>query len=72
MLITVCLSLLDIPSSLWLDTAIHQVLQEHSYASLPLSKRRKAASYLPPFDHTPLNRPLLSKCIHYTNIILLL
>lgn len=52
---------LDIPSDVWLDEALYDIVQEHSYASLPpLSKRRKAVSHLPPLDSASFNRPLLS------------
>ena len=32
------------PSNVWLDSSLHQVLQEHSYASLPLPKKRKVSA----------------------------
>lgn len=66
---------LDIPSNVWLDSSLHEVVQEHSYASLPLPKKRKVSAtgttaannntnnihqLLEPH---PLNHSLLSKCV---------
>lgn len=34
----------DVSSNVWLDSSLHQVLQEHSYASLPLPKKRKVSA----------------------------
>ena len=69
---------IDVSSNVWLDSSLHQVLQEHSYASLPLPKKRKvsaAASTGPAsnncstvtnlFDHAAtINHSILSMLIN--------
>ena len=52
----------DVQSDLWLDDALHDIVQEHPYASLPrVPKRKKTTNNVPPLDSLSLNRPLLSK-----------
>lgn len=47
----------ELPSRVLLDAAVKRITEEHSYAQLPLIKRRKAASSLPHIKSSaPINR----------------
>ena len=71
--------IVDVPSCLWLDTALQEIIHDHpTYGSVPLVNRRRkgpidssiSSSSVSSGDPSILNWPLLSQLPLYRRIII--